>query len=211
MLTPTALKTNPNTPDSPIHIAAVGNSLTEGFGVSEHDSYPTLLEQELKKAGFNCIVQNYGISGELSRETLARISGILSTGPDLLLLETGINDALHETPTATIRSNITAIVNHAIESEVGVILIAVEHIWSWDKQYITDFEELYREIAKQFSIPLIPSMLDNIAAVPSMTLADTIHPNQKGYQQVVKNMLPTVIKWFEDHSSGSSSSLPSKR
>lgn len=195
---------------APVYIAAVGDSLTEGFGVDPEDAYPALLIAQLNNGKYNCFIQNFGISGEMSSQTLARIYTILQTKPDLLLLETGINDALNEIPIETIRSNISEIVELAQAEGIAVILLGVHHIWSWDKGYASDFNSLYEEIARRYELLLIPSILEGVAAKPDMTLADTIHPNERGYRQVVKNILPTALQWFDTYSSasGSSSSLP---
>lgn len=191
--------------EAPLYIAAVGDSLTAGFGVAPQNSYPVLLEQELKQIDMNCTIRNFGISGEMSSDTLARIQPILQTKPDLIILEIGINDALNELPIDTIRSNITEIIEQAEAKEVEIILVGVKHIWSWDKEYASAFAELYREIARRHTLLLVPSMLDGVAAVPAMTLPDTIHPNEQGYRQVLDNMLPTITLWLKNHSSGSAS------
>ncbi len=214
LLLPTALLSagTPHIKNGPIYIAAVGDSLTEGFGVNSCNSYPALLEKELKQEKYDCIVQNYGISGEVSSQTLIRLHTILLTKPDLLILEIGINDALNEIPIETIRSNISRIIEHAKAEKVEVILIGVKTIWSWDRKYANDFNTLFREIAEQYKLPLIPSMLEGVAAIPAMTLPDTIHPNEEGYRQVLNNVLPTIKLWLDNYfsglASGSDSSSP---
>ena len=44
-------------------IVALGDSLTEGFGVSKEEAYPYLVEQELIRKGYSVRMINAGISG----------------------------------------------------------------------------------------------------------------------------------------------------
>ena len=47
-------------------IVALGDSLTEGFGVSKEEAYPYLVEQELIRKGYSVRMINSGISGSTS-------------------------------------------------------------------------------------------------------------------------------------------------
>jgi lysophospholipase L1-like esterase len=51
----------------PVLIVALGDSLTEGFGVVPGQAYPEQLQAELAKAGLNCRMVNTGISGDTCR------------------------------------------------------------------------------------------------------------------------------------------------
>lgn len=48
-------------------IVALGNSLTEGFGVRPEDSFPVRLEGLLRRRGTDCRVINRGRSGDTCR------------------------------------------------------------------------------------------------------------------------------------------------
>src|SRR5262245_29977078 len=48
-------------------IIAFGDSLTAGFGLTENESYPYLLQQKLKADGYDYEVVNAGISGDTSQ------------------------------------------------------------------------------------------------------------------------------------------------
>ena len=47
-------------------IVALGDSLTEGFGVSKEEAYPYLVEKELVRRGYSVRMINAGISGSTS-------------------------------------------------------------------------------------------------------------------------------------------------
>ena len=54
-------------------IVALGDSLTEGFGVSKEEAYPYLVEQELIRKGYSVRMINAGISGSTSASALSRM------------------------------------------------------------------------------------------------------------------------------------------
>jgi acyl-CoA thioesterase-1 len=51
-------------------IVAMGDSLTEGWGVEEELAYPARLEARLRSAGYDVRVINAGVSGETSSGAL---------------------------------------------------------------------------------------------------------------------------------------------
>ena len=88
-----------------INMLALGDSLTEGFGVGPRDNYPAGLEARLHKKGFNCRVINAGVSGDTCRNLMARMDRVLDPGPDLVILEIGLNDILMGAMPERIRQN----------------------------------------------------------------------------------------------------------
>lgn len=43
--------------------------------------------------------------------------------------------------------------------------------------YASEFEEVYPRLAQEEDVLLIPFILDGVAAIPALNLADGIHPN----------------------------------
>src|SRR5215471_14378768 len=62
-------------------IVAFGDSLTAGYGLPEHASYPWLLQQKLDAAGYEYEVVNAGVSGDTSAGGVRRIDWALEDGP----------------------------------------------------------------------------------------------------------------------------------
>ena len=80
-------------------IVAFGDSLTAGFGLTEKESYPYLLQEKLNADGYNYEVINAGVSGETSLGGLERIDWVLEMeNVDILVLELGANDLLRGVP-----------------------------------------------------------------------------------------------------------------
>jgi acyl-CoA thioesterase I len=181
-------------PDRTLTIVALGDSLTEGYGVEEHQAYPALLEATLRKEGFSCTVINAGISGETSSGLLSRINRLLLLKPDIVILCTGANDGLLGIDFQLIQSNISRMVRTFKEHKVTVVLAGMKMLVNYGPSYTEPYARLYAEIADQEQILFIPFFLEGIAGNPELNLADGIHPNAKGYQIITASVYPHVLK-----------------
>src|SRR5438105_2332209 len=80
-------------------IIALGDSLTAGFGLTEKESYPYLLQQKLNADGYDYEVVNAGVSGDTSLGGLERADWVLEQdNAQILVLELGANDMLRNIP-----------------------------------------------------------------------------------------------------------------
>src|SRR3954447_8034888 len=76
-------------------IIAFGDSLTAGFGLSDKESYPYLLQEKLKADGYDYEVVNAGVSGDTTLGGLERSDWVLDQqNAKILILELGANDLL---------------------------------------------------------------------------------------------------------------------
>jgi len=58
--------------------------------------------------------------------------------------------------------------------------------------YVAAFDALYPALAKKYGVLFYPFFLDGVAAQPKLNQADGMHPNEKGSQVIVTNILPYV-------------------
>jgi acyl-CoA thioesterase-1 len=186
-------------PDYEGTIVAVGDSLTEGLGVEEELAYPAVLEQKLRARGYAYQVVNAGISGETSSGTLARIKWILTLNPDIVILVIGANDGFRGIDPDLIRTNIHKIVKELKDNNVIVVLGAMQIVQNLGKDYTTTFAKIYPEIARSENIIFTPFFLKGVAANRKLNQADGIHPTAEGYQVIVDNIIPFVVKTIEAH------------
>jgi acyl-CoA thioesterase I len=184
----------PVQPVQTLTIVALGDSLTEGYGVDESQSYPALLEARLQKEGFPCTVINAGISGETSSGLLSRINRVLLLKPDIVILCTGANDGLGMTDHRLIRNNISQMVRIFKAHQVTVVLAGMKMLVNYGSSYTEPYERLYAEIAEQEQLLFMPFFLEGIAGKPELNLADGIHPNAKGYMILTAAIYPRVLK-----------------
>lgn len=175
-------------------ILALGDSLTAGYGVDQEDSYPAQLERKLHAGGYPVKVINAGIGGETSSAALSRVEWMLQTEPDIVIVETGGNDALRGIDLTITRANIAEIVRQFDESGVVVIIGGMQIIQNLGSEYTDEFGSIYPEVAEEFGVALIPFMLEGIAADPDLNQADFIHPTAEGYTVMVDHIYPYVVE-----------------
>jgi acyl-CoA thioesterase-1 len=177
-----------------IIILAFGDSLTEGFGVDSQESYPAQLQRKLQADGHAVQVINGGISGETSTSALARLDWMLNTQPDIVIVETGANDALRGVDLELTRKNIDEITRRFTASEAVVVIAGLQIIQNLGQDYTTDFAEIYPAVAEKHGSILIPFVLEGVAANPELNQPDFIHPTAEGYAVMVEHIYPFILE-----------------
>lgn len=179
-------------------ILALGDSLSEGYGVAEEESYPALLEKKLQAAGFGCTVHNAGISGEYSRGAASRLPGLLErVKPVMVILETGANDGLQGLDPTETEANIDGMLALLAEKNIPVLLAGMKMAWNFGPQYVRRFNELYPRLARKYDVVFMPFFLEDVALHPELNLGDGLHPNADGYHIITDNIFPYVKKTLE--------------
>ncbi|MFZ3046628.1 MAG: arylesterase [Desulfatirhabdiaceae bacterium] len=188
-------KTPTATAPSPIPngiIVAMGDSLTEGLGVDETQTYPAILEKRLAAEGYHFKVINAGVSGETSSGALSRIEWILSLKPDIVILCTGANDGFRGIDPSLVTKNIRTMIARLKEQDVTIVLAGMKMVENMGKSYTQMFNSLYETIAREEQVIFIPFFLEGVATRRSMNQPDGVHPNARGYQVIVENLYPFV-------------------
>ena len=180
-----------------ITVLAFGDSLTAGFGVAEDENYPALLEAKLLADGYRVDVVNGGISGETSSGALSRVDWMLNTQPDVVIVETGGNDALRGVDLSLTSTNIDEIVRKFTESGAVVIVAGMQIIQNLGDDYVNEFSDIYPAVADKHGAILIPFFLEGVAADPDLNQEDFIHPNEDGYTVLVDHIYPFVQQAVE--------------
>lgn len=175
-------------------ILAFGDSLTEGLGVDEADNYPSQLARKLQADGYNVTVINGGISGETTSSALTRVDWMLNTNPDIVIVETGANDALRGVDIALTRQNLDEIVSKFTAGGAVVVVAGMQIVQNLGEEYTTEFAAMYPAIAEKHDAILIPFVLEGVAANPDLNQPDFIHPTAAGYTVMVDHMYPYVVE-----------------
>jgi acyl-CoA thioesterase-1 len=173
-------------------IVAFGDSLTAGFGVSSDESYPAQLEKQLHEHGFHYEVVNAGVSGETSAGGVRRIEWILKSQPTVVILELGVNDGLRGLSLQQTYTNLRIIIERLQDEGVMVILAGMRMPPNYGEAYTGEFFDMYERLAQELTLPLIPFLLEGVAAQPGLNQADGIHPTAEGYALVAQNVLHTL-------------------
>lgn len=175
-------------------IVAMGDSLTEGYGVSEDAAYPALLEQKLREEGYPFRVVNAGISGETSSGARSRTEWMLTLEPDIVILETGANDGLRGIDPEVTRQNIAEILGILRENDVVAVLAGMRMVRNLGREYTDAFADIYPALAEESGVVFIPFFLEGVAGHPDLNQEDGIHPNAEGYRILVNHIFPKVVE-----------------
>lgn len=174
-------------------ILALGDSLTEGYGIAPEDAYPEVLERLLKQGGQASIeVINAGISGSTSASAVGRLKWHLRAKPDLVILALGANDGLRGLNLDETRKNLAATIELAKKNGIQVLLAGMQIPPNYGKEYTRKFEAMFPSLAAEYRVPLIPFLLQGVGGEPKLNLEDGIHPNEKGHQRLARNVLQSL-------------------
>jgi acyl-CoA thioesterase-1 len=170
-------------------IVVLGDSLTAGLGLAPSQSYPALLQQRLDATGYTWEVVNAGVSGDTSAAGLERVDWALDQdGVKILVLELGANDGLRGLPVDEMKKNLAAIITRAQHKGISVLLLGMEAPPNFGQDYTVSFRRVYRDLAREYKIPLLPFLLDKVAGVSTLNQGDGIHPNVDGARIVADNV-----------------------
>ena len=177
--------------DAPV-IVALGDSLTAGFGVAPDEAFPARLEERLRREGYACRVVNAGVSGDTSAGGLRRVDWVLRTKPDVVIVALGANDGLRGLSVSSLRDNLEAIVRRVQASGARVLMAGMRMPPNYGAAFTEEFAAAYRDVARRTGIPLLPFLLDGVAANPALNLPDGIHPNADGHRIIADRVWPHV-------------------
>ena len=170
-------------------IIAFGDSLTAGFGLSEKESYPYLLQEKLKADGYDFEVVNAGVSGDTSLGGLERADWVLEQdNAKILILELGANDLLRGTPVSKMKANLDQIIRKAKAKDLKVLLCGMLAPPTMGPEYQREFTRAFPDIAAEHKIVFLPFLLENVALNRELNQADGIHPNPQGTRIMADNI-----------------------
>jgi acyl-CoA thioesterase-1 len=167
-----------------------GTSLTAGAGLEPEQAFPALVEKKADSAGLPIKVVNAGLSGETTAGAVRRIDWVLRTPADIIVLETGANDALRGLSPAAAKANIEKIIAAIKQKQPGATIVLAQFFAppNFGNAYTRSFGAIYADVAKRENVALIPFLLEGVAGVPRYNQPDGIHPNVAGEKIVADNV-----------------------
>lgn len=180
-----------------IDICAFGDSLTAGFGLPEQANMPRQLLDRLQGAGYQVDIANHGLSGDTTSGGLTRIRQALAPGPDMVILELGINDILMGVPAYRIKANLDQLIQACLQARSRVLLAGFTAVQGIPRAEAEAFNNLYPDLAQTYALTLFPDFLDQVVGNPELTLPDGLHPNARGITHIVSRLAPVVEKLLD--------------
>lgn len=174
-------------------ILIVGDSLSAGYGMKLEQSWPRLLQRHLDNEGQKYRVVNASITGDTTQGGLNRLPGLLSKHePELVIIELGGNDGLRGLGLQVTRTNLTGMIEQSIQAGAQVLLAGIQLPPNYGSFYTDRFRDMYRELADEFGVLLVPFFMEGVALNPEMMQRDGIHPNAAAQPRLLQNVLDVL-------------------
>ncbi len=180
------------------HILALGDSLTQGYGLREQDGFVPQLRAWLAGRGHEVAIVNGGVSGDTSAGGLARADWSLTPEIEAMIVTLGGNDLLRGIDPAVTRANIDGILDVAAAKDVEVLLIGMQAPGNYGPDYKAAFDSLYGELAQEYGALYLENFFAGLTREGGMDAAaafmqpDGIHPNAEGVARIVEMVGPAV-------------------
>ena len=176
-------------------ILFLGDSLTEGLGVTKDEAFPKLvkilIQKELKK---DISIINAGVSGSTTSDGLDRLKWYLKKKPSIVFLALGANDGLRGLDIKQSQKNLEEIIKYAQESGAKVLLAGMLIPPNYGPEYSENFRKMYEEIKDKYKLKSVPFLLDQVAGNKNLNQSDGIHPNEQGHKTIAKNVFEFIKK-----------------
>lgn len=176
-------------------ILFLGDSLTEGLGVTKDEAFPKLvkilIQKELKK---DISIINAGVSGSTTSDGLDRLKWYLKKKPSIVFLALGANDGLRGLDLKQSQKNLEEIIKYAQESGAKVLLAGMLIPPNYGPEYSENFRKMYEEIKDKYKLKSMPFLLDQVAGNKNLNQSDGIHPNEQGHKTIAKNVFEFIKK-----------------
>lgn len=170
------------------NILVFGDSLSAGYGIAAEESWPSLLQKELKRKGSTYRVVNASISGETTLGGRQRIAKALEQHrPAVVILELGANDGLRGFGTADIEANLEALIEAAKKARAKVLLVGMRLPPNYGEPYVTQFQNVFPRLAKKRRVRLLPFLLEGVP--PEQFQPDNLHPTAEAQPLLMQNVM----------------------
>ncbi len=180
---------------APKQVLVMGDSLSAAYGLAAEQGWVHLLNERLEKLAPGWNVVNASISGETTAGGAARIDAALKQhSPELVVIELGANDALRGLPIEHASANLERMIVASEKAGAQVMLIGIRIPPNYGPEYAQALETMYVDLAKKYSTPLLPFLLEPIARDRSNFLPDNLHPTAQAQPKLLDHVWSVLQK-----------------
>ena len=112
---------------------------------------------------------------------LSRLLDVVERGEEVVIARAG-------QPVATLRDNLTKMIELAKGSGADVVLAGIQIPPNYGHTYTQALAAVYPELAERFDTPLVEFLLEDVALNRELMQSDGIHPNAAGQKVVFANV-----------------------
>ncbi len=174
-------------------LLVLGDSLSAAYGLTQQQGWVYLLQNAWESENKSITVVNGAISGDTTDGGLSRLPRLLDLhNPTHLLIELGGNDALQGHNPSKIRVNIEKMVQLAKRNNIEVMLQEMQIPTNYGRRYTEMFVQVFKDVAQENNIPLIPFFLEEIALNKDLMQNDGIHPTAEAQPMITALLKPQL-------------------
>lgn len=174
------------------NILFFGDSLTAGYGLEDEIgmAYPQIIQGKIDSLNLPYRVINAGLSGETTATGANRIGWVLKQHVDIFVLELGGNDALRGVKPTETEKNLQTILDKVKEKypDAKVVVAGMEAPPTMGNRYTSEFRKVFKTIAENNDVVLIPFLLDKVGGIAKYNQPDGIHPTEEGHRLVAETV-----------------------
>lgn len=192
-------KVSASTPADTDNILIIGDSLSAGYGIQIHESWPALLQTQLTDNQLPYNVHNASISGQTSSEGVRQTDQLLAlTQPKLVVIELGANDGLRGLSIIEMEKNLQAMISKSLMAKAKVLLVGIKVPANYGRRYSAMFETSFENLAANNNIAFEPFMLAPLLQVITANnrseyiQADGLHPTAKAQPLILQHLRPKI-------------------
>ena len=182
-------------------IAALGDSLTAGYGLPQGEGLVPQLQGWLEAQGAEVRLINAGVSGDTSAGGLARTDWTLTPEVDAMIVALGGNDYLRGLDPEAMRENIDGVLEKAEAAGVEALLVGIKAGPNYGAGYAQAFDTASVDLAEIHDVPLYPDFFAALQEGRGVEEArraymqpDGLHPNAEGVARIVEALGPEVLE-----------------
>lgn len=175
-------------------VLVLGDSLSAAHNIPAGTGWVDLLDKRLSTGSVSpARVVNASMSGETTAGAATRLPGLLAREkPGVVVIALGGNDALRGLTPAQIRGNLEKMIVASRAAGAKVLMLGIDVPPNYGPAYRQRLAAVYRALADQYTVPLLPFLLEGVALQPGMMQSDGLHPTAKAQPQVLDNVWPLL-------------------
>jgi acyl-CoA thioesterase-1 len=193
---------SPAAASGPVTVLALGDSLTQGYGLPQEDGLVPQLRDWLEARDISAEVINAGVSGDTTAGGAARIGWSLDAEVDAMIVALGGNDLLRGIDPEVSRGHLETILREAGERGVEVLLVGMNAPPNYGAEYKAAFDGMYADLAEAHDTLYAPDFFAGLGGMTPETMQrffqpDGIHPNAEGVSRIVETLGPHVAELID--------------
>lgn len=165
-------------------IAIIGDSISEGYGVADGQSYVDLLRSRYLAEGKDITIINRSYKGATTSTGEIIIVDLLTQEkPDYLVIFLGLNDAGANVPYQKLLDNFISMVSKAKPNVKRVIIGGVDTS-TVNPGYLVNITNAYIYLINNFNVYPVLLLNSNVLA----TASDKMHPSAEGHKTIATTL-----------------------